>query len=273
MSPLRSLAPASAVQARRRQLAATALVLLVVLAVAVGLTTAEGAPTRDAPDAGGAVTSSSGTDRDEAAGTGSATTSPQTSPSPTAPEYWSTGRYTRLTAGTGVRGESGQLVTYRVEVEQGARVTSGDFGRVIDRALSHPRGWTGGGQWRFRRVVDEPAQLTIRLATPATVDKQCEAAGASTDGYTSCRAGEFIMLNLDRWFLGVPHVDDIDAYRTYLVNHEVGHGLGLGHERCPAPGWRAPVMLQQTLGLDGCTANPWPLDTDGKMISGPPAAE
>ena len=268
VSPLRSLAPATAAQARRRQLAAAALALLVVVALVVGLRSAYGAPDRDDPGAGAAVTTSSFSSSSEP----SPTSSSPTSASPTLPEYRSTGRYTRMQTGTPVRGRSGRVVTYRVEVEQGAGVTTREFGRVVDQALSHERGWTGDGRWRFQRVARAQPELTIRLATPATVDEQCEAAGAATDGYTSCRAGQFIVLNLDRWFLGVPHVDDLSLYRTYLVNHEVGHGLGLGHERCPGKGWRAPVMLQQTLGLQGCTANPWPLDTDGDMISGPPAA-
>ena len=71
--------------------------------------------------------------------------------------------------------------------------------------------------------------------------------------------GERAVINLARWATAVPdYQGDVATYRQYVVNHEVGHALGQGHEPCPGAGQPAPVMQQQTLGLEGCTKNAWP---------------
>jgi hypothetical protein len=97
----------------------------------------------------------------------------------------------------------------------------------------------------------------VTLVSPATADRLC--APLRTNGYFSCGTSERAVLNVARWLTGADaYGGDLASYRSYLVNHEVGHVLGRGHEPCPGAGRQAPVMLQQTKGLDGCAANSWP---------------
>ncbi|MEU8185269.1 DUF3152 domain-containing protein [Micromonospora sp. NPDC049044] len=173
-------------------------------------------------------------------------------------------------ASTGATG--GRLLRYRVAVERDIRgLPVRDTATAISTTLNDPRGWTAGGRWRLRRVgPDEPTDFTIYLATPGTRDTLCQ---DQPEGYTSCRNGARVVLNVARWVKGVPRYGaSLTTYREYMVNHEVGHKLGFGHERCPGRGRPAPVMQQQTLGLHGCTAHAWPYPQGTVRYSGPVGA-
>ncbi|WP_375003847.1 DUF3152 domain-containing protein [Aeromicrobium sp. CTD01-1L150] len=152
------------------------------------------------------------------------------------------------------RGAEGRLVEYRVEVEDGLGIEAEDFADAVGSTLAHPRGWTADGRFSFRHTAD--ARLRVVLASPATTDRLC--APLQTRGEVSCRNGDDVVINARRWTEGAAAYDRLGDYRHYVVNHEVGHALGFGHEPCSAPGEPAPVMLQQTLGLQGCEPNPWP---------------
>lgn len=144
---------------------------------------------------------------------------------------------------------------YTVQVERGLPQDRARFAQEVARVLGDERGWRSDG-WSFTQVR-ERADFTVMLASPDTVDRLC--APLLTRGEVSCRSGERVVLNVKRWVRGVTYYgDDLRGYRTYLVNHEVGHALGKFHVGCPAPGAKAPVMLQQSKGLQGCVKNPWP---------------
>ncbi len=147
-------------------------------------------------------------------------------------------------------------LTYRVEVERGLPYDATGFAHAVDRTLADPRSWHGSGQHPLQRVAGD-ADFRIVLASPDTVDRLC--APLTTRGRVSCRNGDDVVINAWRWWRGArSYGDDLASYRTYVVNHETGHFLGHSHIGCPGPGEPAPVMHQQTLGLGGCTANPWP---------------
>jgi hypothetical protein len=140
-------------------------------------------------------------------------------------------------------------IRYRVLVEQGVELISAEFVAQVDAALGDPAGWAAAGR-SFARV-DEHAELTVLLARPETVDRLCQP--LSTRGRYSCGRAGRAALNLHRWQRGsLTWTASLLDYRTYMVNHEVGHLLGNPHMECPAAGEPAPIMQQQTFGLDGC---------------------
>ncbi|MFH9294209.1 DUF3152 domain-containing protein [Streptomyces sp. NPDC017520] len=177
------------------------------------------------------------------------------------------GTFTVARAGVDPKGSGS---AYRVEVENGSGVDPDRAAEEIAAVLAHPRGWSHGGEQSFRQVADGPAGLVIKIATPATTDRICGKYGLRTRGEVNCRVGETVVANLKRWQLGSPQFDGpVAEYRALIVNHEVGHWLGRGHETCPGKGRPAPAMMQQIDGLKGCVANAWPYDTKGRYLSGP----
>lgn len=177
-----------------------------------------------------------------------------------------------------VMGTAGTLRRFHVGVESGVEEDLDAVAATIDQSLGDRRGWTASRQVRLQRVPPgERSDFTIFLATGETARQMCAQGGVNIvvngEPYTSCRATGQVILNLNRWRLSVPDYVaqrvPLAVYRQYLINHEVGHELGHGHELCTGRGRPAPVMQQQTLGLRGCTANPWPY-LDGKRYAGPP---
>jgi hypothetical protein len=109
----------------------------------------------------------------------------------------------------------------------------------------------------FDRVAGAAAAVHVILASPSLTDRLC--APAATLGRFSCHNRGNVVINFTRWMHGGrAYGAHLDRYRTYVVNHEVGHALGRGHLGCPGPGKLAPVMMQQTKGVGACRPNPRP---------------
>ncbi|MEV5015702.1 DUF3152 domain-containing protein [Streptomyces sp. NPDC053780] len=184
----------------------------------------------------------------------------------------SSGPGTFATAGGGGErvGGSGRTLTYVVQVEDGIGIPARDVAAEVEEILSDERGWTADGIVGFRRVSGGASDFRVRLATAGTVDTICGRYGLDTGGEVNCNVGQDVMVNLKRWLLATQYyADDVTSYRALIINHEVGHFLGHGHEGCPGAGRPAPVMMQQIKGLHGCRTNVWPYDFEGRPIAGP----
>lgn len=186
------------------------------------------------------------------------------------------------TPGMAVGEGTEQVIRYVVEVEEGVDTAGigGDdaLAAIIDATLANPLGWAADPRYRFEHVApDQNPTMRIQLTSVGTTHELCgHDLAMETSCYTSF--GERVVINESRWVRGAaPFEGDLGTYRQYLINHEVGHGLGyFGHEPCAAGGELAPIMMQQTLSLnnselfaidsgevypdDGqtCIANAWP---------------
>lgn len=152
-------------------------------------------------------------------------------------------------------------IHYQTHVEPG--LYAPEFHGEVFRILNAPGGWTEAGHGNF--CPGGNPNFVVVLATPATTDELC--APIKTMGRVSCaRSHERAVINLDRWRNGAPYWA-LQEYREYLINHEVGHVLGMGHRYCPTPedGGKplpTPVMKQQSSNRINCPRNGTPTPTE-----------
>lgn len=151
-------------------------------------------------------------------------------------------------------------VTYTISTKGTTSANMQEFAAQVNETLNDARGWAqlgvsfkqvqGGGD--FDLVLSQ-AELLPSFSSGCSVE-------------WSCRVGKSVIVNDMRWR------DATDAwnraggsmrdYRHMVINHEVGHWLGHGHLNCSAPGVPAAVMQQQSIDLQGCRFNPWPLKSE-----------
>jgi hypothetical protein len=133
-----------------------------------------------------------------------------------------------------------------------------EFRQKLAAVYGNPRGWGRAGIALVH--AESGCDYTAWLSAAANVTNF---SASICDNYYSCRVGTNVIINYDRWMGATDPWNAaggaLEDYRVMVINHETGHWLGFGHSNCPGPGQPAPVMQQQSISLQGCTFNPWPV--------------
>ena len=154
-------------------------------------------------------------------------------------------------------------VKYRVAFDVSSRgnVQSDftEFEKIANETLTDSRGWIRAGV-KFEKVANG-GKMHVVIASGAEIEKY---AGCSAE--LSCTVYPYVLINDERWRKATDSYNNanlsLNSYRQMVINHEVGHYLGHDHVTACGVGGVAPVMLQQSTGLRGCTGNSWPLASE-----------
>lgn len=141
-----------------------------------------------------------------------------------------------------------------------------DLDGKLAATYADARGWNDHGKIVFQKV-DSGCQYTVWMSATASM----ASFGSICDDYWNCQVGANVIMNYDRWKAATPSWnrtgDSLEDYRVLMINHETGHRLGFfDNYTCPARGTPAPVMVQQSIDLKGCTFNIWPLPSELKQL-------
>ena len=151
-------------------------------------------------------------------------------------------------------------VTYTISTKGNVRSNLSEFSKLVNETLNDNRGWARMGI--VFKEVKESGSFNLVLSQAELMSSF----SSGCDADWSCRVGSSVIINDNRWSGATTAWNkaggDIRNYRHMVINHEVGHWLGHGHLNCSGVNNPAAVMQQQSIDLQGCAFNPWPLDSE-----------
>lgn len=145
--------------------------------------------------------------------------------------------------------------------------------KIVNHILNHQKGWRKYNV-TFTDVTDTNDKsskiIKVHFVTNDTMRRKYS--GLDNLSAYDITSNE-IYFNINNWDNGgldaFDHhngVDPLMRYRTYVVNHEFGHSLGLDHVKPKdRANKRGPIMMQMTKGkkhIAPCTLNEWPLEKE-----------
>lgn len=194
------------------------------------------------------------------------------------------GRFDRVSAVTAMIGalNNGQSLDYTASVSKVTAVPKlantaaawplASYGYCLDTSIgvadaskiasvfSDKTGWALGGRLSLARR-ENSCNFRINIvpeALMAALDVGCK-------GQTTCLVGNQIDISVSAWQAAPGKwTGTIDAYRTELINHEVGHWLGFQHTPCLASAASSgtPILSAPDVVLGGCSPNWYAIPAD-----------
>ena len=158
-----------------------------------------------------------------------------------------------------------ETLKYHISIQDGLKRSLKHFADFVENVLTDKRTWK---KYSFKRTMNKSeAKFKIILTKPSDIFHLCNMKGLSCTNMIT----KDVFINSSRWFNGSkPSKLRLNDYRKYLINHEVFHALGGGHNVCKE-NQICGVSHQQTLGIPkNSKPNPWPKNFEQKQLEKTP---